>query len=91
MLNTNNDDHFYPIGDPISGDELSFDSYVGNPPSESKVYEYVYPPPSVAPNTAPEVVTPPTTSPIGYINQEVSATTIQSQPYQRNKWTKSMR
>ena len=52
-LNTKGDDKFSPRGAPISDDELSVDSSVVRPPSESEENELVSPPPTPAPNIDP--------------------------------------
>ena len=81
MLNTKDDCHFSPRVALVSDDELIVDSFVGSPPSESKVGEDISPPPSPAPNISPWVFTPPNNSPIRYNNQEGASTPRQSEPY----------
>ena len=89
-MNTKDDDNFSPRSSPILYDELSVVSSVGCPPPESEGDEYFSPLPTPAQNIAPEVVTPPNTSIIGYTTPEGSDTLRQHQPYQQKQWLKSV-
>ena len=90
MLTTKDDDHFSPRGAPISDDELSVDSSVGRPHSESEGDASVSPLPAPAPNMASEGVTPLNTSTIGDNNQEGDATPRKCQPYQKKQRNKDV-
>ena len=98
-MNTKYDNQFSPRGAQISYEELSVDSSIGHPHSESEgdlngspkiSDEAVSTPPDTSPKIAPEGATPPNNYPVGDNTKEVASMSRQRRTYQQKKWIKSV-